>query len=56
MEAQLFYKVIRHKSSKRKSVENEWFSDDMHLGLLQETVQCDIMRLAAIRHVSIIRK
>ena len=54
VEAQLLNKFIRHQASKRMSVENELFSDDMLVeakGSLQETVQCDVinvMKLAAI--------
>ena len=57
VEVQLLNKFIRHQSSKRMSMENEWFSHDLHLdsekakGSLQETMQCEvinIMKLAGI--------
>lgn len=65
IEVQLLNKFIRHQSSKRMSIENEWFSHDLHLdleevkGSLQETVQCEVinvMKLAGIHQFDLTMK
>jgi len=48
VEVQLLNKFIRHQASRRTSIENEWFSDHLHLeakGSLQETVQAEVLNL-----------
>ena len=53
-EVQLLSKFIRYQCSKRMSMQNEWFSDDIHLemkGSLQETVQgeaLNVLKLASL--------
>lgn len=62
VEVQLLNRFIRHQSSKRMSIENEWFSNDLDLdldakGSMQETMQCEVinvMKLAAIRQFNLI--
>jgi len=48
IKVQLLNKFIRHQSSRRTSIENEWFSDHLNLeakGSLQETMQGEVLSL-----------
>ena len=59
IEVQLLSKFIRHQSSKRMSIQNEWFSNDLHLevkGSLQETLQgeaLNVLKLATISQLDL---